>query len=353
MGEKAWAAAALVVVSVFAGCSGGAGGQESSETPVPTIEVTETTGGIRGVVVDAGIHPIPGATVKVLGLDLTQITDKDGNFAFSKVPPGTYFVEASHPLYSKFQQSTDVVAGVADPVPLRIQLIRLISQDPYMITLPYDGYISCSAGQEDAGYSEECGEGVGVPCIVGPPVPCGRVGGRDDNHVQYDFYIDSLNVSSIVMEMYWTPSVNAIGTGELLSVVSTEWVCDPFCGGHTFTCGAGASPMYARADVVNQTASGPEGLQCGFISPGSAEMMLNQPITVFTWANPSHCEPVPAPPPVGPCQHTPTLILDQPYQLFVTLSYFLPLPPCWSFVNDDPDPFRPDAPVTSPDLCND
>lgn len=348
MGEKFWAATAPVLLIVLAGCSGsgGQGGGGDDTTPPPVV-VDDTTCGIRGVVVDEGIRPIANADVRVIGTTLAMNTDEAGNFAFSKVAPGTYFVQAKHGLYDTQQQSTDCIAGDADPDPVRILLRRVVFSEPYIITLPYDGFISCSAGQETIGYSEECGEGVGVPCIGLPdPIPCGRVGGQSNNEVQFDFFVDNLNVSTVLLEMYWEPTVSSTATGELLTVVSTEWVCDPFCGGNTFTCASGPSPLYGRADLINGSLTPPEGLACGFIRPNDSELTTLGPITAFTWTNPSHCEPMP----VGDCQYTPSVVVEQPYQLFMTLSYYLPLPECWSFINGDDDPFRPGAPA-NPNLC--
>jgi hypothetical protein len=57
-------------------------------------------------------------------------------------------------------------------------------------------------------------------------------------------------------------------------------------------------------------------------------------ITVFTWANPDTVDPVTGDVPLA------TVIQNQPYQVFVTKSYVLPMPEGWSFVNNDPDPFN-------------
>lgn len=319
----------LFAVVALAGCTddGGDPVPDQLADGAPELEVTDTTGGIRGVVVDEAIRPIKGATVEVTGTDKTFTTAETGLFAFSGLDAGTYFVKASHPLYDQQQQSIDVVAGVPDPTPMKFLLTRVILANPYLTTEKFDGYIVCSAGHPEVGYSEECGEGAGVPCVAAP-IPCGRVGGQDNNQVQYDFYIDNLNVSTIVIEMSWEPTAQTHASGELLTYVSTEWVCNPFCEGQVFVRGGSGSPMYLRADVVNGTASNTTACNCG-----SADLVVGAPITAFTWANPDVFDPVTGTAPLG------SVLLNQPYQLFVTKSYYLPLPEGYSLVLESPYPF--------------
>ena len=73
--------------------------------------------------------------------------------------------------------------------------------------------------------------------------------------VQYDFTVDSIDVKTILVELHWEPTAQTVASGELLTYVSTEWVCDPFCGGTTFVRGGSPSPLILRADVSNATAT--------------------------------------------------------------------------------------------------
>lgn len=317
MGPKTNLLACLLLAAfALSGCSGGGSpedepGQDLAED-APEIEVTETTGGIRGVVVDDAIRPIKGATVEVMGTGKTMTTDETGLFAFSGLLAGPYFVKAGHPLYDVQQQNVEVVAGVADPAPVKFLLTRVILQNPYYTTLKFDGFIVCSTnvGAPGAGYllSEECGEGVGVEC-VDPNVPCGRVGGQGNNFVQFDFVVESDQAKSLIVEQVWEPTSEA-GKG-LYSPVSLNWFCDPVCGGDTFLTIDGESPTYGYA---------------GNATLADLELTTNTTISVFTWASPAGTTGA-------------SLTLNQPYQEFVTISYFLPLPEGWSFVKGDPDPF--------------
>ncbi|MHB1261658.1 MAG: carboxypeptidase-like regulatory domain-containing protein [Thermoplasmatota archaeon] len=310
---KTLVACLLLTAFALAGCAG-------SQTPddqkadelaegAPEIEVTETTGGIRGVVVDDAIRPIKGATVEVVGTDKKMTTDDTGLFSFSGLEAGPYFVKASHPLYDLQQQSVDVKAGVADPDPVKILLTRVVLQDPYLQTIKYDGFIVCSINLVVL-LSEECGEGVGVPCDAGgvpiPVIGCQRVGGQGNNNVQFDFTIGA-GAKTMIVEKVWEPTSDA-GTA-LYSPIATEWSCLPVCAGNQMASMDGESPLYAAID--NATLEGNE------IIPDETL------ISVFTWASPSFTGAV----------------LNQKYSDFITVFYHVPAPEGWSFVQGSPNPF--------------
>lgn len=266
----------------------------------PEIEVTETTGGIRGVVVDDAIRPIKGATVEIVGTDKKHTTDDTGLFSFSGLEAGPYFVKASHQLYDVQQQSVEVRAGVADPDPVKILLTRVVLENPYIQTIKYDGFIVCSANLGGA-YSEECGEGVGVPNV-------GRVGGQGNNNVQFDFTVGP-GTKTVVVEQVWEPTSDA--GRAFFSPVSTEWTCDPVCSGNGLISMDGESPLYGVIDT--------DTLESNEILPDETV------ISVFTWSSIETN-------PVG-------VVLNQPFQTFVTTFHYLPAPEGWSFVAGSPDPY--------------
>ena len=293
--------AAMAAAVALAGCSGGDG--------LDDIPVTSDTGGIRGVVVDEAIRPIQGATVQVPAIGKSAITDASGEYAITGLAAGSYVVKASHPLYDVVQQTANVVAGDPDPKAVKFQLTRLITADPYAVTTKYDGFIACSLGVPNVGYSEECGEGVGVPCDVPPPVGCQRVGGQDNNDVQYDFNVDGPSVRSLTVELVWEPSAGETGAGQLYAIVATDWVCDPSCEGNRLGEASGASPLHV------------------YVPPRAlGNLSAEKTVTAFTWA-------------AFEDQNAPNPVVNQDYQLFVTASYHLPLPEEWSFVDGDPVPY--------------
>jgi hypothetical protein len=242
-------------------------------------------------------------------------TDAGGLFAISGLQAGAYIVKASHPFYDEVQQTVDVVAGVADPPAVKLLLTRVVFENPYLQTLKYDGFIVCSANILVA-LSEECGEGVGVPeeeCFMGTcaPVPViggQRVGGQGNNQVQFDFTVGP-GLQTLIVEQVWEATSEA--GQEFYSPIATEWSCDPVCGGNVFSEMEGASPLYAAVDS--------ETLASLNITPDQTL------ISVFTWSSAQTN-------PVG-------VVLNQPYQVFVTSFHHLPAPEGWSFVAGSPNPF--------------
>lgn len=302
----------LLAVVLIAGCSGKSGDKIPDELAegAPEVDATETTGGIRGIVVDEAIRPIEGVTIDVVGGGAPQLaeTDAAGLFAVSGLQPGTYILKAHHPFYDSQQASADVEAGVKEPAPVKILLTRQIFEQPYLQTIKYDGFIVCSANAV-ALLSEECGEGVGVDCIQ-PPVPCGRIGGQNGNNVQFDFTIANENIKSMIVEKVWKPTSEA--SEYLTSPIATEWNCNPSCGGNRFAGMDGPSPLYVAIDE--------ETLKEQELVPQETI------ISIFTWTSIETN-------PVG-------IALNQAYADYVSMSYFLPAPEGWSFVNGDPDPFK-------------
>lgn len=319
----------LLFALALAGCTGGGDGEPTGSdfftgTDTPTVQATATTGGIRGVVVDDTITPIKGAVIEILNTEKAYTTAEDGLFAISGLEPGTYFIKASHPLYSEAQQSADVVAGVDDPPAIKMQLVRTIFAEPYLQTLSFEGFIACSTNIILVAYSEECGQGVGSPedscflvnhppsCVPNPVMPGQRIGQQPGNNPQFDFTV-SVGINTTILEIIWTATSEA--GKAFYSPVSTNWLCDPFCGGNRIIELNGESPLYGRfeSDVEE-------------LDP-TIYVYDETPISVFTWAAMNEENPAAA------------VLLNQKYQVFVTNFYYVPAPEGWSFVAGSPDPF--------------
>jgi hypothetical protein len=305
------------------------------------VQASDTTGGIRGVVVDQAVRPIKGATVTVsgngVGKNLT--TDAGGTFTIGGLPAGTYLLKSSHPLYDSAQQSVEVKAGIKNPPVVKIQLNQKVFSKPYMSTLAFKGFIICSLNAVTpeavpvvggAGVlSEECGEGVGNPkttCDEGTPPPCvdnpgyglgPRLGHQGDNHVQFDFTVDGPFVKTLVIEQYWQATSDA-GKG-FYTPTSTNWACDPVCDGNTFLLMEGPSPLLGRAEFT-------DGQIMTLDGKTAINITAQEKVSMFTWASPATT-------PVG-------VVLNQEYQSFVSAFYYLPAPADWSFVKGSPNPFQ-------------
>lgn len=130
----------LLLIAPLAGCA-----DDAPEVPADPLDVrpTETTGIVRGVVVDAAIVPVRDATVTVAGPDATTTTDRNGTFAFGGLEPGAYRLRVERDGYFPFELVVTVEAGLEDPPLVRVQLERDLAASPYATAYQWDGYIQC------------------------------------------------------------------------------------------------------------------------------------------------------------------------------------------------------------------
>ncbi len=297
----------LICAAALAGCAGDDSSGNSPDAEVPELSVTSSTGGIRGVVVDESIRPIEGATVTIRQTGATATTDEKGAYSFSGLAPGTYFVEAHHPLYNSVQQSTEVVAGVKAPKPINFQLLRVITEEPYTFIDKQTGFISCSLNI-GAAKSEECGEGLGVPTEV-PVIGGTRVGGNDQNRAEIQFSVDGGHIRTLIVEQVWEPStqINPDGSSGLDTLVALEWSCLPVCGGKILDRVESGPPLLLRVDEDTLA---------------EHNITSESVFSTFSWSAGS----------VG-------VMVNQEFELFITSFYYLPAPEGWSFVAGDVPPF--------------
>lgn len=134
----------LLAFTALAGCA------DSASEPEPEddfqdleLEATDDTGIIRGVVVDPTITPIPGATITIVGQDLSTTSNDEGAFGFSGLAPGFYNLQAARLGYGTQTTQANVEAGVAEPPAVRLMLEPDPSSLPTAVPLVWDGYIAC------------------------------------------------------------------------------------------------------------------------------------------------------------------------------------------------------------------
>ena len=109
------------------------------------LQATSTTGVIRGVVVDAAIRPLANATVEVSPGAGSTRTTAGGAFGFDGLDPGTYFLKVHKAGFQATQASTEVVAGVAEPPLVRIQLVADPVTTPYVDAFHFQGFLTFGA----------------------------------------------------------------------------------------------------------------------------------------------------------------------------------------------------------------
>lgn len=225
---------ALVLTAMFAGCAdspSGGDGAEAEPEAFQEVEVTDTTGAIRGVVVSEAIVPIAGVIVQLVD-GTNQTTDDEGAFVFNGLAPGDYFVSASKAGYITQQQAATVVAGEEPPITKILLPVDPGALGPFYQEYVFDGYIQCSTTAVAVAFAA-CSA-----INLFAPVTDDRFG------VTYEM---KSTPSWIQTEMHWD-STQAAG-GEMS--VQYSWDCGNENGGFLCDYGVGGkSPLLLRANAT-------------------------------------------------------------------------------------------------------
>ncbi|MGB0651918.1 MAG: carboxypeptidase regulatory-like domain-containing protein [Thermoplasmatota archaeon] len=289
---------ALLLATVLAGCA-----DDDQPTAdeladgAPEIQATSTTGGIRGVVVDESIRPVPEALV-VLNSGETANTDEAGLFVFSGLPAGEYFLRVEKFGYQGTQSTTNVVAGVTDPKPVKLVMQRLIGVDPYISTFKFEGFYECAFALPfitdscDFGWRTVVDE---MNATVGNPAGLPR-------NLQANANTDYLDIDADLVTIVQESAFEGVDS-MMISLASTpiDNACD--CSELDYLEVIGPSPTYGRIDG-EQIPHGVTAAVRGFLPFGDPQYALNVP-----------------------------------FQIFTTYFHNAPAPEGWSFVSGDESPF--------------
>jgi hypothetical protein len=110
------------------------------------LAASATTGVIRGVVVDDAIRPLGNVSITAhgpSGENRTATTSPSGFFGLQGLAPGHWFVQAHKLAHADVQQGLEVVAGVGDPPVVKLQLILIPSQVPFVNSFKVDAFVEC------------------------------------------------------------------------------------------------------------------------------------------------------------------------------------------------------------------
>lgn len=252
----------LACLVPLAGCASPADpAQEATPPAVEALELeaTETTGVIRGIVVDEAIRPLGGAEVALRGAsEAVTTTTQEGAFGFEGLEPGTYFLKVSKLGYSDLQLSADVVAGVAEPAPVKAILPRLAGYLPYVTVRVFDGFIECTTS-----FLVLCGA---PNLLTGDNI-------TNDRYTWTWFF--EPNATLMQAEMVWE------STQSLSPTLYFEMEPDGDCDDGFFNRTEGTSPIYATLNAT-QIEEGPLDLECGIyfsLFSGHNEPLPRQPVT--------------------------------------------------------------------------
>ena len=86
------------------------------------------TSGIKGAVIeDKTGMPLPGATVTIVELNKSRVTDANGSFIFSNIAPGTYIVKVTALTFQE-KEITEVIVVADEIYNLTISLLEKNNQ---------------------------------------------------------------------------------------------------------------------------------------------------------------------------------------------------------------------------------
>ncbi|MHB1261962.1 MAG: carboxypeptidase-like regulatory domain-containing protein [Thermoplasmatota archaeon] len=222
----------LTASSLLAGCTGGDAGPKQDPALPPAafeelgLEATETTGVIRGLVVDEAIRPLGGADIGLMveGAVRNATSLPDGAFGFDGLPAGTYFLTVRKAGYLTQQANADVVVGVSEPPVTKVLLLADPTTVPYISAFQYDAFLACS-----------------FTLVLVSFAACGLAADQTDNRFLVEYPMDKAP-QWIQAEAVWA-STQPLGSSLSLSI--TDFSSGSQIG---VNGSAGPSPIYAAVN---------------------------------------------------------------------------------------------------------
>lgn len=154
------AVAVALMAILVPGCSQPSSVEEPVAEPLAfeDLETSDSKGLIRGIVISETITPIEGATVELRLTEggKTQASDAQGAFVFRDLEPGDYFLTISKAGYFTVQASATVVAGVAEPPIVKVQLLVDVVNQPFTELQQWSGFLQCGAAIPGFGSVNPC-----------------------------------------------------------------------------------------------------------------------------------------------------------------------------------------------------
>lgn len=187
--------ALLTAAIVLAGCSSPEGEGPTLQGAVDAVlgeEVDPATlpGAIQGVVTDAALAPIGGATVLLVREERVTTSDASGLFVFADLSPGSYLVQASATGYETRTVSTAARNGTLTT--LNLTLAPDLTPAPHATTMEMRGLLSCGA-QVEGPLGEQ-----GADCAAADP-----------NHKDlFEIHVGDLG-KNVVLELVWDTAKDA------------------------------------------------------------------------------------------------------------------------------------------------
>lgn len=249
-------------------------GHGGEKEEIDAAEAPKVLGSISGIVVDEAVRPVAGANV-TLHVDGVEpvVASEIGAFTFEGLAPGTYILSASAPGFLAVQSTSSVVGGQTSEI--RLQLPIDASPVPYHTTLTHHGFMAAYAGIAQT-------YGQAAMDQFWPGCDCG-----------FTFVAEKQPTNSIFEATWQLTTPDPAGLAEFHYYFL-------YSGGRPIDFGLCFSPCYSLAD---------EKLLAP-LQPGvEAEVYM-----------------------AGPDNYP---VVNQEFDIYLTLFYNGPAPEGWSFVNGD------------------
>jgi len=293
------AVALLAVALLLAGCASKPSGA-AAKAGDPAL------GRLHGVIVDAAIRPLAGASVVLVPGQLNATTGPDGSFNFTGLAPSDYTVTATRAGYLAATTSASVAAGKDAGVQLQLEVkpggLRFAN------VYKFDGLYECGVWPTNGCANVNIVTGI---MLCETPVPCFNATSDRSIFLQW---VDG-GMDFLQSEIAWTPTLDAgaaldFGIGgankqELAQGVApgyndTDGVSplmvrltnhegpDAWCQGNSPPCGADAlnqSKIGGERELLVQVGSGATyhaPVDCVVAHPCGAGASFEQPFQVFT-----------------------------------------------------------------------
>lgn len=230
---------------------------------------------IRGFVVDDAFVPLPGAAVTVMKpVELRAATDEDGRFGFTGLAEGTYVLRFEKTGFETLDRAVPVLPGQVAKLTLPMRALAVQSNETYHELYEFRGFLSCGLGTRVITYSF-CATSTSF-FEVDP-----------NDKFLFEFNV-SAGAKTVIVDMDWTP-VGGVSARELLVVVDTLWV----------------ERDNERVEMGRE--QGPPPFQQR--NDKGQKFPVQQSDTNVTWRTRVF----------APFSVAPTVIFQQPYELFVTV----------------------------------
>lgn len=193
----------MVTVVLLAGCTSKS---EPDAVKAPTrtsaddAEFDDTTGGLRGFVVNDEQMPLASAQLLLTPGDHITDTALDGGYSFSLLPPGDYTLLVTRLGYYNKQVSVEIVAGDITQQDVALNVVPVLQ--PRKEVLDYEGFLQCRWASFGSG---KClSTGICLSNCYSTQAVADAVFTGDKN--EFFFKLTGEDWQEFVIEVEWTPS---------------------------------------------------------------------------------------------------------------------------------------------------